>query len=408
MPPDPDDFRPVELSELRAAAARDKPHVRPLPPPQTPPAAPVAPRAPWKRGLGVAVAGGLAAAGALLVAAWIGFGRDGGEDQADQNSAGSQPAGGERAARNETAHGTVDEGTSTTAVREQSPKSSPAAAPAPIIAKSPPAPDPGAALYAVLVGDDAGQGRFRLGTAWAVGAHRLVTSGAIVMALDELQNSGMTAVLVAVGAPKEIPVTGMHVHPEYRRACQQAAAARLELDTSSPAKDQSQTKSDSGTSRSAALRTIGEDLDRAFAAQAACDVGLLEVRERLMSILTPAFEAPLLSSAQVMLAGLPFPVDQHRMADPGSAARVEKVRCHITQHSDGEGGVPRVTVAYGGELARLNWSGSPVLNADQRVVAVYSRPLLDFDDETNGDRDQPLSHAVTPVARLREMGVELK
>src|SRR5262245_19904680 len=90
-PSDPNEIRPVELSELRAAA-RDAPRVRPMPLPQSPGAAPAVAEAPKKKRLGLAIPGGIMAAGALLVAAWLIYERRGIDDQGQTDRRSSQVA----------------------------------------------------------------------------------------------------------------------------------------------------------------------------------------------------------------------------------------------------------------------------------------------------------------------------
>ncbi len=64
---------PVELTDLKAVPARDKPRVRPMPSPRTEPAPEAAPVTPRAKGRGVTIGIGTAA-GVLLVAAGLWFG----------------------------------------------------------------------------------------------------------------------------------------------------------------------------------------------------------------------------------------------------------------------------------------------------------------------------------------------
>src|SRR5262245_7619070 len=133
-PPDPDEIRPVELSELRAASAREAPRVRPMPRPQSPAAPSTVPAAPGKKRIGLAIAGGVVAAGALAVAAGIAFGPRGADDRDETDNGSSQSASGDRPADNEGTDRTDAPETSTAA---EAPLSARGTKPPPIPAKSP-------------------------------------------------------------------------------------------------------------------------------------------------------------------------------------------------------------------------------------------------------------------------------
>jgi hypothetical protein len=407
-PPDPDDIRPVELSELRSAA-RETPRVRPMPRPQNAPTAPVLPEAPKKRGVGLAIAGGVVIAGAVAVAAWLGFDRHRGQNDGPPPSADSQAARDVRPDEKETADEKAADVPSTAAVENTSREPSPptkANKPTPNPVETKATPDLRRALYSVLISDSAGGERFRLGTAWAVGPRRLATSGAVVMAVEELQKSGMSAVVSRAGETKENHVTGIHAHPAYRRAFEEASVAREELEKARGANAPSKKVGRSDDSRSDIAQVARDRLDGAYDAQADCDVGLLDVDQTLETTLTPLFGALPSERFQCKLAGLPFAVDQYRASEPGPADRVQQFTFNIAPGA-GDDRDAHLILAFSGDLARRNWSGSPILNSAGRVVGVYSRPLPASDD-ASGESDRPISHAVTPIARLREMAPELK
>ena len=101
------------------------------------------------------------------------------------------------------------------------PESSPATKPAQPAARELRPIDVRRSLYTVLSKRDAEKRRyFRLGTAWAVAPRCLVTSGAVIMAIEELQQSDLRVRVSPAGEMQELRVVGMRVHPIYRQAAQ--------------------------------------------------------------------------------------------------------------------------------------------------------------------------------------------
>src|SRR5262245_6528252 len=404
--PDPGDIRPVEWSELRKAQARETPRVRPMPVPgpANPPAAPDSPK---KQSRSLIITGSIAAAGVLVVAAWFGFDRLHRPDEGVGRVAASQTASDDEPAVRLIPDEKIADTASTSAVEKTSPEPSRSVKPSPAVVKPPAAPDVRRALYSVLVSDPTGEARFRLGTAWAVAPKRLVTSGAVVMAVEELQKAGMSAVVARAGDAEGLRVTGLHVHPAYRRAFEEAAVARQAIGKARLADKPSNKGPRSDVARSDAPAAARESLDSAYESQADCDVGLVDVEQLLETTLPPASGALPTETFQCKLAGLPFSVDQYRATEPGPTDRVQQFSFNINP-GDGSGDGAHLILQFGGVLARRNWSGSPILNSAGRVIGIYSRPLPDSDSDTGAESDRPVSHAVTSIARLMEMAPELK
>lgn len=403
--PPPFSMDPVELKELKPAPVRNPvPHVKPLPAPRenkTPAAAPPKGR---KISPVLAIAGGVAAVAVLAVAVWIGFGRGGGEDQPKKSPSHAE-TGDPPVAKKRKKNGS--DGGPTTAVAAQEPQESPAGKPPPVSADPTALPDAPSALYAVLVRDGANRRQFRLGTAWAVAPRQLVTSGAVVMAIEELQKSGLTAVVVPAGEVQQIRVTGMRVHPVYRQAVQDASAARQKLEKADPA-DESADGRETEDSPDDPAQSPRETLARAYSSQADFDVGVLGVNNRLEHLLKPLFSAPWQAEARCVLAGLPFKVDEYEATDPGPANRMEQHAGSAAPGTEGKSDGLRLTLDLSGDVGGRNWSGSPVLNRAGAVVGVYSRPLEDATGRDSRDADRRTSHAVTPIDRLREIAPDLK
>jgi hypothetical protein len=242
-----------------------------------------------------------------------------------------------------------------------------------------------------------------------VSSNRLVTSGAVVLAIEELQKSDLVAVVLPAGGGDELRVTGMQVHAAYRDAFQEAFAARRQLEKTGKGAGTSPKESTAGGTAPNNDRISAQArLDRAYASQARYDVGLLEVDDVLHHVLAPLFAAPVTVNERLRLAGLPFPIDHYRASDPGPADRVEQYTFAIAPEAGRKFDPSQFTLDFSGDLARRNWSGSPILNSDGKVVAIYSRPLTGAEGSRGAAGGPGLSHAVTPVARLRDIAPELR
>lgn len=382
-------FEPVELTNLPQAPKRDKsPQVKPLPPPREPVAP--APEQPSKKKtmLIAGAAAGVVVVGIAIVAGWMIFGRgpgpvdnppprslaretdDIGEPSTERNDAGdSQPA------PAITTHGTPDDG-------QVNPFAIAAAQ---------------RSLYAVYVQDSFRVQRFRLGTAWAVAPGRLVTSGAVAMAIDELKKSRLKPVVYLAGDVREIPVTKTYVHPAYRRAADDAAAARKELDAAVPEADSSEDKPEAAadTSKQDAARAA---LARAYATQAGCDLGLLETGVLPSPVLSwDSRPQALPEGERFVVVGLPFKIDDYRPANVSEAHRAARRDGRGVSAGSESSGSPRLRFdAPAMSVPPENWSGSPVLNAAGRVCGVYSRLVEETDLQ-----------AISPINRLSELAPDL-
>jgi hypothetical protein len=413
MPAGPDPFamEPVELASLKAAVASDdRLRVKPLPAPgERKPAEPPPPQ-PRKFSPVLGFAAGVAAVGIVAAAAWMmGLGREGGEvgkpHQARPNEGSNEHSVVKKTKKMQ------EQGTTTVTVKPPEEKVRPPEPPPrksqPATAKPATASDLQRFLYAVLVQDAAGEQQFRLGTAWVVSPRRLATSGAIVMAIEELQKSGLTASVSPATGAAPIKLTGTRAHPAYRQAFQEAATAREQLETAKAARNSSKNRKASGNLTEKGVELALARLGRAYMAQADCDVGVLNVDQPLLHLLTPSFSAPVAADERLRLAGLPFLADDYRAAEPAPADRVEQYTFTIAPGAGGKLDPSHLTLDFSGDLARRNWSGSPILNSTGQVVGIYSRPLAGQDDDKSGEEGR-ISHAVAPIVRLREIAPDLQ
>jgi hypothetical protein len=415
--PDPFAIEPVELASLKTAPTRDERlRVKPPPLPGERKPAPEPPKQRKKISPALGLGAGVLGAGVVAVAVWaIAFRGGPDSDETPRKTRPSEerderPAVKKRkkTVENEkpanVAAAPADEKSRPAEIKpERPPGKSPAVSTAPAVFSN-----PERYLYAVVVRDAAEERPFRLGTAWAVAPQRLVTSAAVALAIEDLQKAGLTAVVAPAGGADEISVTGIRVPPAYRQAFDEAGAARAQLDEAQPGPPSSKQRKPAESAPSDDTKMAQARLDRAYASQARNDIGVLEVEQRLVHLLKPSLGAPVSAGDRLRLAGLPFPVDDYRSAEAGSPGRVEQYSFTLAPGAGGKVDPLNLTLDFSGELARRNWSGSPILNSAGKVVGVYSRPLAGSDAGSGADAAGTTSHAVTPIARLRDIAPELQ
>jgi len=399
---------PVELADLKSTPVRDKPRVRPMPQPRTEPAPRATPEPSRPTGRGTAIGIGIGA-GVLAVAAGLWFGRGaflggGSTKRVPVKESTETP---------DLAGKTGDEADdSEPADLAQSPaKKSPSEKTPPVVAEPPALAELQRSLFAVLVRDAEKKQPYRLGTAWAVAPRRLVTSGAVVVAIEELHNAGLTAVVSPAGEKREIRVTGMRVHPAYHQAVEEAAAARQVLEKLSPASGSSGgTPPDDSSAED--IQAARDKLDRAYAAQANFDLGILETGQFPAQVLPWEADLKLTTPEErSVLVGLPFPIDDYRPVEGAGAGANRAAQSQGRLSPPGAGGQSdrqSLTMELSSDASSRNWSGSPVLNAGGAVVGVYSRPLVEAERGPGGAARGLTAHAVTPVGRLADFAPELR
>src|SRR6185369_2033547 len=270
------------------------------------------------------------------------------------------------------------------------------------------APESQRALSLVLVRQEQGQ-TFQLGTAWAAGKRQLVTSAAIVTALEDLRDIAPAALVSSPTSRKEAKIVRTRVHPQYKQALGEAKVAqgeaeslRLDLEEKKPPAEVA-----------ALTEKIVAAEERRFLALERLtfyDVAVLDVDADLplaLSLAESSSGRPRAGS-RVVLAGVPFAREEF-LVDPDSPAPPQDSPGNVllVQNLPGDSGGPfRVVIKCRLDLSGQNWSGSPVLNPAGQVIAVYSRPTPpDLDPKAPAS---VTSHDATDINRLREFASEFK
>jgi hypothetical protein len=242
----------------------------------------------------------------------------------------------------------------------------------------------------------------QLGTAWAVGPRRLVTTGDAARGIALNQEFFPTALARHSLTHESIEITKITLHPQY-----EAAASRLDQ----AVRRIEQLKSDYEETKDPSERRELEDLARQkdqaalLAAEEAVNVNVavLDIGKDLSGALSWV-DAPAASAKvgqKLTLVGHPLSavdvlVDPDHPVPPEQ--RVGRLR-HIQPSPDSQV-APRWLVSFDDPLKEQNWSGSPVLDSNGVVVGVYSRPTPPTPGSGTGSI---VTHDVTVVESLKAL-----
>ena len=242
------------------------------------------------------------------------------------------------------------------------------------------------ALFLVLVGGEDGK-FFRVGTAWAVAPHTLVSSASVVMRMRDLQERFPQAVVVGAARNEKISIVRTKVHPQYVLAATDCDKAEQELNALCAKYDAAQpTEIAREEIRDAWLEGELKAL-KAAERQVYFDAATIEVEQLLDVFLTPApvLDAQALRpNLAVRAMGLAFDF-KDPFFDPAAADMVWTLDGRIGRLVSYDEDAPRAQrLLVHLEPARPNetvrgqleyvYVGSPVVTDAGQVVAIYSRP----------------------------------
>jgi hypothetical protein len=374
----------------------------------------------------VAFGGGIFVAGSLIAGAWFWFGRSSTDRNGDAAPAAQVAQAGkppnEKSQPDKADPPKPDPGKKPAAESENA-----GIGPPPRVGEFPPAPaiarGPAAAaaqppanlsrcLFVVLAVDPEQKRQFRVGTAWAAAPRHLVTSAAVILGLEELQKSDLRAVVVPAGTTREIRVRGMRAHRAYRHAVEKVLAAQKDLDQLPPANapetfpDAPPTNDGKAVVQAGIRRRNARDaLAYAYRSQANFDAGILELDEPLAEILPCVIgTVQWLPNQPLLMAGLPFRIDDFSPPDLAAASRPEQCAGSGLWATRMVYGETNFIVHFDGAPESRNWSGSPVLNQAGQVQGIYSRTAT----LPSGTASQPPDHAITPITVIAEFAQELQ
>lgn len=252
-------------------------------------------------------------------------------------------------------------------------------------------------VYAVLIASDDRQQVYQIGTAWAVSPQQLVTSSAIVRAIESLRSS-LGIVMVRHPTTKKDYFVAERVHPKFAELTSNAT----QLQTKLGEVDQQLAKSTDAAEKQK-LEQQSQDLDTQlialFRETIYFDVGVLEVRDRLSHFL-PRADKPAEKGQRLRLIGVPFPEDEQLLNPDRPPQHQELSGQFLATLPEIESAAPPMIInAALKDLQGRQWSGAPLVNAAGQVVAVFSR-LAPPDIKGTPDPNQLRPHA-TDIRALR-------
>lgn len=252
-------------------------------------------------------------------------------------------------------------------------------------------------VYAVFAKHPDGH-HFRLGTAWVASRRQLVTSGAVAVAVEELQSEGLSIVVVQPSREKPIAIKGTRYHAAYKQAVERANVARQQIAAAAANPDIKNLDPEAIPPE--------EELKRALSNQARFDLGVLDIAtgERVTNQLKmEAGNLPNVAAAEYTVVGFPFEEEQYR-TESSAISEDAQERKNPIGAADKSDSTLTLTMSFPDDVSQMNWSGSPVFDQSQRVIGVYSRTTK----PNPKDKSVPLRHAVIWLGRLREFAPEFE
>ena len=231
-------------------------------------------------------------------------------------------------------------------------------------------------LFVIVCSDSDRSTSFRIGTGFSIDSEHVVTSAAVIQAMRRLKESGFPNVVIYSPASKsELTIASAKIHPEYEAASVSARKAQQAHDTifdnleSKPPTPESfeAVKEQLLAARNKAIRSIER--------KTTYDVGIINVHQTIGNWLTVAnADISLRPNQRVSVTGYAFdiedpyfdraePIEPATM--PSRVGSLMKLAPDSASRMMGKGAVQQHEYAY---------LGSPALNAQGRVVGIYSRP----------------------------------
>ncbi|REJ93946.1 MAG: FHA domain-containing protein [Planctomycetota bacterium] len=256
------------------------------------------------------------------------------------------------------------------------------------------------ALFVVVCSNSARHPQFRVGTAFAVDEHHLATTASVIRAMEDLQQNGYEqAFLYSPPTQQELPLLSTHVHPEYTRANQEARAAQQRHDDlidnlESDPPDEAALEA----LKQQLLASRVEALD-AIDRQTVYDVAVIEVESPLAHWLSGAPpETTLRPNLRLTVTGLAFDLEDP-FFNPNEPLEPHSMTSRVRQLVPGES-AQRLLAGATKDHLEYAYLGSPALNAQGEVVAVYARPTPPAPD---ADEAEPPDTFDAPLfERIRE------
>ncbi len=244
-------------------------------------------------------------------------------------------------------------------------------------------------LFVIVCTDPQRKTPFRIGTGFSIDSKHVATSAAVIEAMRGLQENGFPdVILYSPATTDELTIAWAKIHPHYEIANTVARIAQQEHDAifdnleSEPPKPEAfeAVKEKLLAARVKALQAI----DR----KTSYDVAVIEVNQTLSHWLpTIGSDTSLRPNQKLRVTGYAFDVEDpyfDRTAPIELSTMSSRIGQLIKSEDDS---AMRLSARGGPEQLEYAYFGSPAMNEQGQVVAVYSRPAPSDEEETDSDTE---------------------
>lgn len=263
--------------------------------------------------------------------------------------------------------------------------------------------DPRAAVFRLELQSGDKKRTMQLGTAWAVGPRKLVTTGDAARGLAANQERYPYAVARHSLTGMAFAIERTILHPEYQTAANQVGSAIRKIEQLREELQQTQDPAE--------RKNIGDQVHKleseailVLDAAVKVNTALLEVSQDVPETLdwSQANAADASPGRQLTLVGHPLSLTDF-LVDPQQKISVEervgKLR-HVAPANESQSPVLWL-VGFGDDpLKNQNWSGCPVIDASGIVIGIYARPTPPVPGAPAGSI---VTHDVTVTESLRAL-----
>ena len=231
-------------------------------------------------------------------------------------------------------------------------------------------------LFVIVVSDTARETPFRVGTGFAIDSQHVATTASVISAVRDFQQNGYPeAYLYNPVTQEELVFVDIVVHPRYQRANDDFIAAQSEYESILDRYEIEPPPPEKLESLKAQLLSTQEKAFLAIERKTTYDVAVIKTKQVLDHWLTGADpDSQLRPNLKLSVQGLGFDLEDP-FFDPQSLLASDQMESRVRQVTQISHEAPPRLLAEGNrEQFEVAFFGSPTLNPQGQVVAIYSRP----------------------------------
>ena len=261
-------------------------------------------------------------------------------------------------------------------------------------------------LFVIVCSDKERKTPFRIGSAFAIDSQHLATSASVIQAMQNLNENGFPLTFVYCPfSENEFDIKSTRIHPEYENANSQSRNAQQQHDEILDELNSNPPDEKSFESIKQKLLTARAKAMDGLELKTTCDAAIIEVEQPLSHWLSGvAADASLRPKLKLNVAGYAFDLEDP-FFDMDAPMEVSTMQSRIQRISNWSADSPTRLVGDGTPIQlEESFLGSPVLNGQGQVIAVYSRPVPPKD---NSDQTPPSSSFDAALfSRVNECGLD--